>query len=422
MCALALSHVLLLWPHDCSPQNSVHVDSPSSNTGVGGHALLQDIFPMQGLNPGLLHCRRILYHLSHQRSSVSAIQQCKIGHNYAYIPSFLSLPPLAPALPSRSTERQAGLPVLYSNFSPAICFTHGSRYTYICHCLFLHSSHSRLPSLCPQVIFFLFCIISRSYWTTNQLAHSICISDGWGFSVEEPILSLILCSMLSNRTVFSPFCSTLAFLLAKEVTSPIDQRDYSHRMGISSYFLFSDWAPWHMGGSLVSRQGLNPCPLHWKCRVLTTEPPGKSLLLLQFFILMFGILLLLFEFLVCFLACLGFFLFLCLFLIEIRASQEALVVKNLPANAGDTRDVGSVPGRGRSPGGGNGYPLQYSSLTRSPMDWGAWRVTAHGVEKSGTRLSDWHYYSTKVDLQCCVQMFGTLDAKSIYFIVWGSSL
>ena len=94
----------------------------------------------------------------------------------------------------------------------------------------------------------------------------------------------------------------------------------------------------------------------------------SSLLLLQFFSLMFGILLLLFEFLVCFLACLGFFLFLCLFLIEIRASQEALVVKNLPANAGDTRDVGSVPGRGRSPGGGNGYPLQYSSLTRSPMD------------------------------------------------------
>ena len=104
-----------------------------------------------------------------------------------------------------------------------------------------------------------------------------------------------------------------------------------------------------MGGSLVSRQGFNPCPLHWKCRVLTTGPPGKSLLLLQFFILMFGILLLLFEFLVSFLACLGFFLFLCWFLIEIRASQVALVVKNLPANAGDTRDVGLVPGWGRTP-------------------------------------------------------------------------
>ena len=47
----------------CSPSgSSVHGDSPSSNTGVGCHALLQGIFPTQGLNPGLLCCRRILYH------------------------------------------------------------------------------------------------------------------------------------------------------------------------------------------------------------------------------------------------------------------------------------------------------------------------------------------------------------------------
>ena len=45
-----------------------------------------------------------------------------------------------------------------------------------------------------------------------------------------------------------------------------------------------------------------------------------------------------------------------------RASQGALVVKNLPANAGDIRDVGSVPGSERSPGGGHGNPLQYSCL------------------------------------------------------------
>ena len=44
------------------------------------------------------------------------------------------------------------------------------------------------------------------------------------------------------------------------------------------------------------------------------------------------------------------------------ASQAALVVKNLPANAGDVRDVGLVPGAGRSPGGGHGNPLQYSCL------------------------------------------------------------
>ena len=54
---------------DCSPPgSSVHGDSPDKNTGVGSHALLQGIFPTQGSNPGLPHCRQILYHLSHQGS------------------------------------------------------------------------------------------------------------------------------------------------------------------------------------------------------------------------------------------------------------------------------------------------------------------------------------------------------------------
>ena len=53
------------------------------------------------------------------------------------------------------------------------------------------------------------------------------------------------------------------------------------------------------------------------------------------------------------------------------ASHVALVVKNLPANAGDIRDVGSIPGSGRSPGEGNGNPLQYSCL-ENPKDRGAW--------------------------------------------------
>ena len=57
------------------------------------------------------------------------------------------------------------------------------------------------------------------------------------------------------------------------------------------------------------------------------------------------------------------------------------VVKNLPANAGDTGDVSSVHGSGRSPRGGNGNPLQYSCLG-NPMDKGAWRVTVHGVAES----------------------------------------
>ena len=69
----------------------------------------------------------------------------------------------------------------------------------------------------------------------------------------------------------------------------------------------------------------------------------------------------------------------------IHASQVALVVKNPPANAGDQRDVGSNPGSGRSPGEGNGNPLQYSCL-ENPMDRGAWWATVHGVTKSQTRL------------------------------------
>ena len=67
-------------------------------------------------------------------------------------------------------------------------------------------------------------------------------------------------------------------------------------------------------------------------------------------------------------------------------SQVALVVKNLPANEGDIRDAGSIPGLGRSHRVGDGYPLQYSCL-ESPMDRGAWWATVHGVRKSQTQLN-----------------------------------
>ena len=62
-------------------------------------------------------------------------------------------------------------------------------------------------------------------------------------------------------------------------------------------------------------------------------------------------------------------------------------VKNLPANAGDTRDPGSSPGSGRSHGVGNGNPLQYSCL-ENPMDRGDWRATIYEVTKSQTQLTD----------------------------------
>ena len=67
------------------------------------------------------------------------------------------------------------------------------------------------------------------------------------------------------------------------------------------------------------------------------------------------------------------------------ASPLVLVVKKHPANEGDVRDVGSVPGSGRSPGEGEGNPLQYSCLEKT-MDRGAWWATVHGVTKSRARL------------------------------------
>ena len=63
----------------------------------------------------------------------------------------------------------------------------------------------------------------------------------------------------------------------------------------------------------------------------------------------------------------------------------ALVVKKLPANAQHIRDVGSVPGLGRSPGGGHGNPLQYSCL-ENHRSRGAYWATVHRVIKSQTRL------------------------------------
>ena len=65
----SLSHVTLCDSMDCSqPGSSILGNSPSENTGMGCHALLPGIFPTQGLNPGLLHCRQILYCLNCQGS------------------------------------------------------------------------------------------------------------------------------------------------------------------------------------------------------------------------------------------------------------------------------------------------------------------------------------------------------------------
>ena len=72
---------------------------------------------------------------------------------------------------------------------------------------------------------------------------------------------------------------------------------------------------------------------------------------------------------------------------------DGAVVKNLPANAGGTGDVGSIPGLRRSPGLGNGNPFKYSCL-ENPMDRGAWWATVHGVTKSQTRLNTYTHTHT----------------------------
>ena len=65
------------------------------------------------------------------------------------------------------------------------------------------------------------------------------------------------------------------------------------------------------------------------------------------------------------------------------ASQVALVGKNLPTNVGDIRDIGSIPGLERSPGGGHGNQLQFSCL-ENPVDRGAWQAIVYRVTKSQT--------------------------------------
>ena len=70
--------------------------------------------------------------------------------------------------------------------------------------------------------------------------------------------------------------------------------------------------------------------------------------------------------------------------VEGVASQVALVVKNLPTHAGDTRDMGLIPGSGRSPRERHGNPLQY--CLENPMDGGAWQATVHRVTQSQMRL------------------------------------
>ena len=97
--------------------------------------------------------------------------------------------------------------------------------------------------------------------------------------------------------------------------------------------------------------------------------------------------------------------------IHIANSQVMLVVKNPPANAGDTRNMGQIPGSRRFPGGGNGNPLQYSCLENS-MGRGAWWSEVHGAMNE--QLNTYKHTHTKhtVNSPCCtVENNTTLESN-----------
>ena len=98
--------------------------------------------------------------------------------------------------------------------------------------------------------------------------------------------------------------------------------------------------------------------------------------------------------------------------VAIAFSRVALVVKNPPVNAGDITDAGLILGSGRSPGGGNGNPLQYSCL-ENPMDRGTWRATVHGFAKSQTQLSDLVHTA---QYQVMLSIFSCSHLQCIYLL------
>ena len=89
--------------------------------------------------------------------------------------------------------------------------------------------------------------------------------------------------------------------------------------------------------------------------------------------------------------------------------HAVLVVKNPPANAGDIRDAGSIPGLGRAPGGGHGSPPQYSCL-ENPMDRGAWRAAVHRVAKSQTWLK-------QLSMHTCMHTVFSNKQKYIFLFI-----
>ena len=98
-----------------------------------------------------------------------------------------------------------------------------------------------------------------------------------------------------------------------------------------------------------------------------------------------------------------------------------LGVKNPPTSAGDARDAGLIPGSGRSPGVGNGAPLQYSCL-ENPMDRGAWRAIVYGVAKSWPWLSDWAHCLGNISVGLVLNSVWVICSGAVVWTDWATSL
>ena len=150
------SYLTLCDPMDCSPPgSSVHRDSPGKNTGMGCHTLLQGIFPTEGLNQGLLHYRRILYHLSCQGSPLDTmyvlnfkIFMSLLPHEFfTYCASVQSLSRVQLFATPWIAARQASLSITNSWSSPKLLSIESvmpSSHLILCHPLLL------LPPIPPS--------------------------------------------------------------------------------------------------------------------------------------------------------------------------------------------------------------------------------------------------------------------------------
>ena len=148
---------------------------------------------------------------------------------------------------------------------------------------------------------------------------------------------------------------------------------------------------WHAGSLLIAcgiwfpDQGSNLGPLHWEHRVLVTGLPGKSMELV-FYNYTWTIILNHPVVHLCTLCSVEIVL-------EFSTSCSPSLWPHSKESACNAGDPGSIPGSGRYPGEGNGYPFQYSGL-ENPTDRRAWLATVHGVAKSQTWLSNWHFHFT----------------------------